>query len=57
MKREVAPVELFSVVEGILLVLAYKMLKTEVLDVDLNTLFQDHGKVILAGDLSCKHPA
>ena len=54
---EATAVELSGFLRGILLVSPYnKPPKAEVLDINLNTLFWAHRKVILAGDLNCKTP-
>ena len=53
---EATAVELPGVLGGVLLVSACKPPTAPVLDADLSALFGAHRKVILAGDLNCKHP-
>ena len=52
---EATEVEFSEVLGSVLWAPAYnKPAKAEVLDVDLDTVFRAHGKIILPGDLCCK---
>lgn len=53
---EATAVELHGALGGIVIVSAYKPPSATLLASDLDVVFQPYRKVILAGDLNCKHP-
>ena len=48
--------ELHSALGGLLVVSAHKPPQTELMSNDLEAVFGAHRRVVLAGDLNCKHP-
>ena len=52
---EVTAVEILNTLGGVLLVAAYKPPQKELLHPDLAVAFDAHRRVIMAGDLKCKH--
>ena len=52
---EATAIEVHGALGGVLVVSAYKPPQAELLVGDRNVIFDSHRRVILAGDLNCKH--
>ena len=52
---EITAVEMLNTLGGVFLVVAYKPPQKELLHPDLAVAFDAHRRVIMAGDLNCKH--
>ena len=52
---EVTAVEIHNTLGGVLVVSAYKPPAKELLHPDLAVVFDAHRRIIMAGDLNCKH--